>query len=190
MQCFGASIEFVQTLRQMGHWGIAINHYAFDRALHAPLVRRFKQHHTQLASAWVAPTGAEAGVVALCPPSVLEWIVDTPCCNHDVHNGLKWGLFQFLTDEPFMTEVFTVIESVRNGFPFWGKSWAAGWSLLSLGQRPRTCGIQPLHWLCGAPWDVSHDGQRSLHSWACSGMDSICECTRNTGAPMTSGHES
>ena len=32
---FSAAVEFLRTLRQMGHWGIAIQHYAFDRALYA-----------------------------------------------------------------------------------------------------------------------------------------------------------
>jgi len=113
---FSAAVEFLRTLRQMGHWGIAVQHYAFDRALHAPLVRRFKQKHAQLAPQWVAPTGPDAGAAGLFQPALLEWIVDTPCCNHDVHNGLKWALFQWLTDEVFMKEVFIVIESLRNGF--------------------------------------------------------------------------
>ena len=113
---FSAAVEFLRTLRQMGHWGIALQHYSFDRALHAPLVLRFKQHHAQLAPAWVAPTGAEAGAASLFPPAFLEWIVDTPCCNHDVHNGLKWALFQYLTDDAFMKDVFIVIESLRNGY--------------------------------------------------------------------------
>ena len=110
---FSAAVEFLQTLRQMGHWGIAIQHYSFDRALHAPLVRRFRQHHAQLASAWAAPTGPEAGAAGQFPPAFLEWVVDTPCCNHDVHNGFKWALFSFLTDELFMKDVFITIESVR-----------------------------------------------------------------------------
>ena len=33
---FSAAVEFLETLRQMGHGGIAVQHYSFDRALHAP----------------------------------------------------------------------------------------------------------------------------------------------------------
>ena len=80
------------------------------------LVRRFKQHHAHMASSWAAPTGPDSGAAALFPPAYLEWIVETPCCNHDVHNGLKWALFQYLTDQAFMKEVFIVVESLRNGF--------------------------------------------------------------------------
>ena len=113
---FSAAVEFLPTLRQMGHRGIAIHHYAFDRALHAPLVRRFKQHHARLAPQWAAPTEPEAGPARLFPPALLEWVLDTGCCNHDVHNGLKWSLLQYLTDDAFMKDTFLVIESMRNGF--------------------------------------------------------------------------
>ena len=44
---FSAAVEFLHTLRHMGHEGIALQHYSFDRALHAPLARRFRQHHAQ-----------------------------------------------------------------------------------------------------------------------------------------------
>ena len=113
---FSAAVEFHKTLRQMGHWGIALQHYAFDRAMHAPLTRRFKQHHALLSSAWEAPKTPQAGPHSLFPPAVLEWIVETPCCNHDVHNGLKWSLFSYLTDEGFMKDLFIAIESLRNGY--------------------------------------------------------------------------
>jgi len=34
---YSAGVEFSQTLRQQGHQGIALQHYAFDRALYGPL---------------------------------------------------------------------------------------------------------------------------------------------------------
>ena len=110
---FSASVEFLKTLRQMGHGGIAIQHYAFDRALHAPLVRRFKQHHARLASQQ-APTAT--GPNALHQPALLEWVVDTACANHDAHNAMKWGMMGWMADTSLMKTVFIVIESLRNGF--------------------------------------------------------------------------
>ena len=110
---FSASVEFLKTLRQMGHGGIAIQHYAFDRALHAPLVRRFKQHHARLASQQ-APTAT--GPNALHQPALLEWVVDTACANHDAHNAMKWGMMGWMADTSLMKTAFIVIESLRNGF--------------------------------------------------------------------------
>ena len=115
---FSAAAEFLDTLRQMGHGGIAVQHYSFDRALHSCLVRRFKQHHALLASAAGGPassTGANICATDLWPPHMLEWVVDTACVNHDVNNALKWGLLEWLQDAALMKTVFVVIESVRNG---------------------------------------------------------------------------
>ena len=42
--------------------------------------------------------------------------METPCINHDLHNALKWGLLEWLSDEKMMSSMFVVIESVRNGF--------------------------------------------------------------------------
>ena len=115
---FSASVEFVQTLRQMGHGGIAVQHYAFDRAMHSALVRRFKQHHALAASRTGGPMAGATGAHRLFHPAYLEWVADTTCVNHVVHNALKWGLFQWLTDEGLMKIVFVVIESIRQGHSF------------------------------------------------------------------------
>ena len=49
-------------------------------------------------------------------PSLLEWILDTGCCVHDVHNGLKWGLFAYTTDPQLIKDIYIVIESLRNAY--------------------------------------------------------------------------
>ena len=112
---FSAGVEFLQTLRQMGHQGIAVQHYVFDRALHTPLVRRFKQHHAQLALAR-AGSAISTGAKALWDPALLEWVVDTACANRDVHNALKWSMFEPMANAQLMKVVFIVVESIRNGF--------------------------------------------------------------------------
>ena len=73
---FSAAVEFLRTLRQMNHGGIAVQHYSFDRALHSPLVRRFRQHHAHLTSARGDTTAT--GATAHHKPALLEWLVDTP----------------------------------------------------------------------------------------------------------------
>ena len=102
----------------MGHGGIAVQHYSFDRAMHSCLVRRFKQHHALLASAAggsTSHTEAQRLSTDLWAPAMLEWVVDTACVNHDCHNGLKWGLLEWLENAELMKSVFITIESVRNG---------------------------------------------------------------------------
>ena len=44
-QCFSASCDFFPILRRLGHRGIAISHYVFDRALFASLQTKQKQRH-------------------------------------------------------------------------------------------------------------------------------------------------
>ena len=112
---FSAAVEFQKTLRQLGHAGIAVQHYSFDRAMHTPLVRRWKQHHALLASAGEGTVGAGESSLPFDPP-LLEWLVDTACVNHDVHNALKWGMLEWISDEGLMSTVYIVIESIRNGF--------------------------------------------------------------------------
>ena len=44
-QCFSASCDFFPMLRRLGHRGIAISHYVFDRALFGSLQTKQKQRH-------------------------------------------------------------------------------------------------------------------------------------------------
>ena len=106
---FAASLAFFKTLRQMGHKGIAVQHYAFDRSLHGFMLRRFRQHHSMYAK-----EGREEqlhGCPHLYDPAFLEWVVDTPCCNHDVHNAFKWSLFDYMANEELLKDMWAVAES-------------------------------------------------------------------------------
>ena len=46
---FQAGVDYVPTLRQLGHKGLSVQHYKFDRALLEPLQRLFTQRHAALA---------------------------------------------------------------------------------------------------------------------------------------------
>ena len=47
---------------------------------------------------------------------MLEWNVATACCNHDCHNGLKWGLHNHFGDAQLIQDVHIGIESLRNSY--------------------------------------------------------------------------
>ena len=111
---FAASLAFVKTIRQMGHRGIAVQHYVFDRAIHSYLYRRFRQQHSALAK----EDAAAQRKGCIHDPALLEWVVDTPCCNHDCHNALRWSLKDYMADESLLTDVWATVESLRNGFTF------------------------------------------------------------------------
>jgi len=46
---FAAALDFLPSLRELGHQGIAVQHYVFDRALHSALCRQFRQRHMAVA---------------------------------------------------------------------------------------------------------------------------------------------
>jgi len=109
---FAACEAFAPTLRQVGHRGLCIQHYEFDRALNAPLQRRFAQRHAALARA--GPSAPAAGADALLP--LLEWVASSGCAAHDVHNSLKWGLATHLGGAEGLKDLYIVCESFRNGY--------------------------------------------------------------------------
>ena len=45
---FAAALDFHKTARQLGHVGISISHYSFDRLAFKALSKRFKQYHQHL----------------------------------------------------------------------------------------------------------------------------------------------
>ena len=104
--------QFFPIARELGHRGICVSHYSFDRATFSALDTKFKQLHrhvhAQLARALPAH---EAALLEL-----RDWYVSTPCGNHDAHNGLKWALHERMTDEAFIKDVHIVVESLRNSY--------------------------------------------------------------------------
>ena len=69
---FAASIDFLKTLREMGHCGIVLHHYAFDRGMHEFLFRRFRQHHSHLAKKDRAAQLSQS--TFLHGPALMEWV--------------------------------------------------------------------------------------------------------------------
>ena len=111
---FSAGVEFLPKLCDLGHSGISIYHFAFDRALHDSLVRHFKEHfsfwarHTQSPSSTVVAGGT--------PTPLLQWVLGTGCACHDTHNAFKWGMHQQFQNLELLKELYIAIESIRNSY--------------------------------------------------------------------------
>ena len=75
------------TLRELGHRGISLSHYAFDRAVFSACSRKMLQLHMENDEAYSMRSPDDASSLRLT-----NWQVITPCCNHDVQNALKWSL--------------------------------------------------------------------------------------------------
>ena len=110
-QCFQAAVDFFPMVRTMGHKGIIVNHYGFDRALYSSLQRKMQQRHKLFYQIQSETDEAAAALGALT-----EWVVTTPCANHDCQNSLRWGLMSLGPNEEVLKRLWVVIESQRNGF--------------------------------------------------------------------------
>ena len=111
---FAALAKFMPMARTLGHTGLVINHYCFDRALQAPLSKRLDQRHRlyyQLAHDR-QDSPDDIGLQEL-----LDWCICTGCAAHDTHNGLKWGLQWLVKDVAgTLQNLHIAIESLRNAY--------------------------------------------------------------------------
>ena len=80
MAFFSVALDFVPTLRQMGHRGIAVQCYAFDRACQSALAKYFQQRHQLVAPGF---GGEVAGARGLALLELMEWAASVPCSIHD-----------------------------------------------------------------------------------------------------------
>jgi hypothetical protein len=125
---FAAAVDFLPTLREMGCASIAIQHVSFDRALHAPLSRRFQQHHALVNQRQGSPPDGATGEVGWRGrelQSMLQWDASTPCSAHDAHNALKWALLQDFSDPDLLKDTHISIESLRNSYGMLSQYMAA-----------------------------------------------------------------
>ena len=83
---FEASRARWQSLRQLGHRGGAVQHYAYDRCGMQKMGKRMKQWHALVEPKWVGDGGDDDHV------SLLEWVEVSACACHDLQNSFKWGL--------------------------------------------------------------------------------------------------
>lgn len=109
---FGCTLDFQQTLSTLGHVGVGIHHYAFDRALWSSMTTLYRKLHVEQAR-----TSEDA--MSPIPKHIrflLTWVVSTPCACHDAHTGQEWSLASMVRGTDTMKRVFIAVESVRNSY--------------------------------------------------------------------------
>ena len=109
---FSAAVAFNRTARELGHKGISVAHYSFDRAAFSSVGRYLKQHHKLLESSF----GGEGQGMNAEALSLLEWVVCSPCALHDGHKSLSWAMRSHFSNTQLMNDIFIVIAAVRNSF--------------------------------------------------------------------------
>jgi len=110
---YSAGRSFIPSLRRMGHVGVAIQHYVFDRAGYSALARVFKQHHA-LEGKQIRSSEAGGAPVELL--DALSWVVSSACASHDAHNALKWSLHSCFKEPNMLKDMYVGIASLRNSY--------------------------------------------------------------------------
>jgi hypothetical protein len=111
--CWQASLSFMPLLRQLGHSGIALSHYTFDRALYDSLYRKLCQSHEE----YFAKLGDKDTDAELRLSWLRNWVIGTGCCLHDAQNGLAWGLKRFLNEgDDSLRNIYAVVAGLRAGY--------------------------------------------------------------------------
>ena len=96
------------SLRSMGHCGISLEHYVWDRLSIVALERLTRKWHLA------------QGVPALpndIPEETArmsEIVCVTPCALHDAQNSFKWALFNECCNADLQRDVYIAVESLRN----------------------------------------------------------------------------
>ena len=128
-----ASLKDWRTLRELGHVGCAVEHYAWDRAGITALERNTRQWHEQ----------QKAQQDHLCTESrnaddlaLTEFVVVTACAMHDCHNALRWSFRVAMSDTSFMRDVYVAVESLRNSMDLLSR-YIGEWVALRLRYTPR-----------------------------------------------------
>ena len=157
-------------LRQSGHTGLCIEHYAWDRMGLTALERTCRQWHAHQ-SLHLGDMANEAKTTE----DILrlsELVVVTPCAAHDAQNAFRWGMGEMAKDKNLLRDVYVGIESLRNSLDLINRH-VAEWVARRLsyrehrkkGHNGRRCNIH-----CGK---VLGKAQRSLSPWSRSSNTSL-----------------
>ena len=95
-------------LRSLGHVGIQIDHFVWDRAGLTRLEHDCRLFH----EARSMPDPPKD----MTPETFKQhnFLVVTPCALHDSQNAFRWGLLQDFQDRALMRDLYITVESLRN----------------------------------------------------------------------------
>ena len=135
---FQAGVDMGVSLRAMGHRGIIVQQYCFDRAIEHAMARMFKQLHILQAPRY-GETKAESEYLQNC-----EWVESCGCGLHDAHNSLKWGMHFKSLGPDVLKRVFKVFRAVRNSYDLILK-FLPGWIIQTVVWTPAARCPSPQH---------------------------------------------
>jgi hypothetical protein len=107
---FQCCIRDWSTLRQLGHAGLALEHYSNDRCGATALERIFKGYHALHRSAYNTLCKTKSYSVF----ENMEFTMFTCCGLHDASNALKWGVMTRFDESEVLKDVYIVCEALRH----------------------------------------------------------------------------
>ena len=103
----------VQPLLDMGHQGICIHHYSWDRACFSSQASLVRQWHTHsLRSSSVCAEGMPKKLMFL-----LTWVPCTACSEHGCHKAQEWAMHASFKDVDLLKRLHVAVESLRDSYP-------------------------------------------------------------------------
>ena len=110
MHQYSAVQRCIYHLKHLGHQGISITFYCFDRLVSGPLGRLLEAHHDLSEFDHTAQARAQGVQFA----RLTDWHVTVSCAIHDAHNAAKWGCLGATGRGPLLKSLHIGIESLRN----------------------------------------------------------------------------
>ena len=115
---FSAAKEFLLYPRQMGHAGIIVVHYSFDRALYSAMRSKLRKYEQYLEDTAPTPAIEQGSAVHRQSAHLLQWSVSSGCALHDCHNALKWSMASHFMDPEHIKDLYCVVGSMMKAFTF------------------------------------------------------------------------
>ena len=103
------ALQFLEQPRALGHEGVVVYHYAFDRGLYEGLTRVLRQWHMHDAAH--RPVSQHIRQMLY----YLDWVMATPCALHGAHLAFRWAMSaqtEFQTSE-FAKDMHIIVASLR-----------------------------------------------------------------------------
>ena len=124
-----ACIKDWKTLRELGHNGMCLEHYAFDRLGFQATSRLLLQLHASQKHAFDH----------LCPPQLAVslfrltvFVVITACALHDANNAFKWALAYRFDSKDLLRDAYIAVASIKNSWSIITRNMCE-WIALRLG---------------------------------------------------------
>ena len=107
---FAAAEKAFELPKVMGHRGITLSHYCFDRAGLSAISSLLAARHEVWAQEHLANPARDATQV------LKDWVLATGCALHDASKALQWALIPWVEDKQMLKDLHVVIESCRNSW--------------------------------------------------------------------------